>query len=215
MKRPLLVGFLLIFTFWTATSFAADPYKWTGFNAGIQGLGADGNTDWTYTSSNNTVDHRISGAMAGLFVGYNYQFPFNLVVGVETDINYGSIRGHEVCPNPDWIGESKVNWLGSTRLRVGYAFNRFLPYIALGPAYGRVNVFTKNNGSDEEFGETKTYLGFSPSVGVDFAVSKNLFVRAEYDYIYLGKKDMTVDFGNVVDTKVAFSEVKFAIGFTF
>ena len=214
MKRTFVVVFFMVFILWTTAALAADTYKWTGVDFGIQGSWAVGKTDWSYQNNGRTVDHRIDGWTAGGFVGYNYQFPFNLVLGVETDLNYASIKGFDTCPNPSWTGHSEIDWVGSTRLRVGYAIYRFLPYIAIGPAYGRVNVFTKNS-AGVEFGEKKTYLGVSPSIGLDFAITDNFFARAEYDYIYLGKNEMAVDFGNVVDTKVAFSNFKLAIGFKF
>lgn len=213
MKRAFFVVLMMVFALWTTSASAADTYKWTGVAFGLQGSGAVGQTDWTYQLGGN-VDHRIDGWTAGGFVGYNYQFPFNLVLGVETDFNYASIKGFDSCPNPSWSGHSEIEWVGSTRLRIGYAIYRFLPYVAIGPAYGRVNVFTKNS-AGKEFGEKETYFGFTPSVGLDFAITKNFFARAEYDYIYLGKKEMTVDSGLVVDTKVAFSNFKLAVGFRF
>jgi outer membrane immunogenic protein len=83
---------------------------------------------------------------------------------------------------------TRINWLGTVRGRIGYAFDRFLPYITGGVAFGGVRgayavttpagAFTAT-GSDTNFGWT---LGG----GLEYAFTPNLSLKAEYLYVDLG-----------------------------
>ena len=217
MKRIFFVVILLIFVSFSMTALAAGPaYNWTGFYAGLQGMYAHGHTDWLYTNVGTRADHTINGWTGGLFAGYNYQFPINVVIGIETDINYGKISGSTSCPNPTWLATSEVSWVGSTRVRAGYAVWRFLPYIAAGVAYGRAKISETQIGSGVDYSSSDTYVGWTPSIGLEFAITKNLMARAEYSYYDLGEKD--VQLVPVLDDTTAgitFQGVKFGLSWKF
>ncbi len=216
MKRIIFVVFLLIFSLFSLTASAAGPtYNWTGFYVGLQGSYGNGDTDWEYLSNQNTADHNIDGLMIGLFAGYNYQFPFNLVVGIETDINGGKIAGSGPCPNSSWSCSSEISWAGSTRARVGYAIYRFLPYVAAGVAYGRAEILTTPNSSGVEYGEKKIYVGWTPSIGLEYAITDNILARLEYTYTDLGEKESTVDNGLLVDSAIKFHAFKLGLSWKF
>ncbi|WP_142415869.1 outer membrane protein [Bartonella massiliensis] len=91
----------------------------------------------------------------------------------------------------------KQNWGGATRVRIGFAADRFMPYLAGGIAYGQFqdtvsisvkdedgNVVSSRNLTDE----TKTMVGYTLGGGIDFAMLDNVIVRAEYRYSDFGKK---------------------------
>jgi Opacity protein and related surface antigens len=125
MKRILFSFVLLIFFFASMPASAADPaYKWTGFYVGLQGSYDVGSSDWDFTDFDTHTDHTLTGGMGGLYAGYNYQFPFNLVIGIETDISGGKITGSSSCPNGSYSCDTDMNWIGSTRGRVGYEIGR-------------------------------------------------------------------------------------------
>lgn len=234
MKRIIFAVIFLVFTVFSTTAFAANStYNWTGFYIGLQGFYGNGGgdnhdyddddyysysgTDWKYASGilrGYHGDHDIDGWMGGAFAGYNYQFPFNLVVGVETDINGGEISGSgHNGPNPDWSENTDISWVGSTRFRLGYAIYRFLPYIAVGVAYGEANIYTEHEGI--EYGEKNIYFGLTPALGLEFAITKNLFTRLEYSYYAFGKERSEVDNGYLVDTKINFHSFKFGLSWKF
>ncbi|MCK1975216.1 outer membrane beta-barrel protein, partial [Bacillus safensis] len=78
--------------------------------------------------------------------------------------------------------------------RVGYAVDRFMPYLAGGVAFGNI----KNSGSIDNIGsfsESKTLTGWTAGAGVDYAATDNLIVRLEYRYTDYGDKD--IDFGGL------------------
>ncbi|OPB35333.1 hypothetical protein Btaycd_005810, partial [Bartonella taylorii] len=73
----------------------------------------------------------------------------------------------------------KQNWAGATRVRIGFAADRFMPYIAGGIAYTQLQdtlsiSFKKGDGrvvsSKNLTDETKTMIGYTLGGGVDFAM---------------------------------------------
>lgn len=91
----------------------------------------------------------------------------------------------------------KQNWGGATRVRIGFAADRFMPYLAGGIAYGQfqdtVSISVKGEdgtvvSSKNLTDETKTMIGYTVGGGVDFSVLDNVIVRAEYRYSDFGKK---------------------------
>jgi outer membrane protein OmpA-like peptidoglycan-associated protein/opacity protein-like surface antigen len=217
MKKIILfVSVLTVLIFTSVSAFAESTYNWTGFYAGLQGMYGHGNTKWEYTSNYARADHTINGWMGGIFLGYNYQFPVNVVVGVETDINYGKISGSASAPNPVYLVNTETNWLGSTRIRVGYAVWRFLPYVAAGVAYGRAKTYATYIATGEDYGETNTYIGWTPSAGLEFAITQNLKARLEYSYYDLGKKQFYTVLPTVpVEATITFEGIKFGLCWSF
>lgn len=99
----------------------------------------------------------------------------------------------------------KEKWSGATRVRIGFAADRIMPYIAGGVAYtqmqgisalevkkNRLLPANENGGkliaSGNVYDETKTLVGFTLGAGVDFAMTDNVLLRAEYRYSDYGKK---------------------------
>ncbi|WP_375639183.1 outer membrane protein [Bartonella sp. MF74HXZ] len=91
----------------------------------------------------------------------------------------------------------KQNWGGATRVRIGFAADRFMPYLAGGIAYGQFQDTVSISVKDEDgrvvssknlSDETKTMIGYTLGGGVDFSVLDNVIVRAEYRYSDFGKK---------------------------
>ncbi len=97
----------------------------------------------------------------------------------------------------------KEKWSGATRVRIGFATDRIMPYIAGGVAYTQMQGISAlevkkdaNAGKDANkviasgnvYDETKTLVGFTLGAGVDFAMTDNVLLRAEYRYSDYGKK---------------------------
>jgi outer membrane immunogenic protein len=215
MKRK-FISVIFLFLFFTSTNAFADPaYNWSGFYVGLQGMYATGTSDWDSAVNGHYTDHIFKGGVGGLFLGYNYQFPINLVAGVETDINYGKISGSSIDDiNPVWTMKSELNWLGSTRVRLGYAVWRFLPYVAVGLAYTRTELYAEDLSGNAP--DTKDYrFGWTPSIGLDFAITQNLLARAEYAYYDFGTKSVTFSDGQIVDNRIRFQGFKLGLAWKF
>lgn len=88
----------------------------------------------------------------------------------------------------------KQIWSGATRLRVGFAVDRVMPYVAGGVAYTQIkNTVLGEVDNKSKSDETKVMIGYSLGAGVDFEVVDNIVVRAEYRYSSFGKKKFAQD----------------------
>lgn len=183
----------------------AAPYSWTGFYGGVQAGYTWGKSDYSnYRISDGLWDYKgqidAKGFTAGVYAGYNYQFQNNLVVGLEGDINYDSAKGKAhargnlnfdepgVVPVTATTQEAKLKWDGSARLRVGYAIDRFLPYITGGVAFGKYD-YNPTWRVDSSLRYSSTHIGWTIGAGLEYAVTDNLIARVEYRYTDYGKKD--------------------------
>ncbi|WP_375663294.1 outer membrane protein [Bartonella sp. CL266QHHD] len=114
----------------------------------------------------------------------------------------------------------KEKWSGATRVRIGFAaVDRIMPYVAGGIAYAQVQGIQSVTGKGERVkveqkadvvenpsikqnvdltggtwaDDTKTMVGFTIGGGVDFAMTDNVLLRAEYRYSDFGKKKFAND----------------------
>ncbi|WP_254493683.1 outer membrane protein [Bartonella sp. B1099] len=97
----------------------------------------------------------------------------------------------------------KEKWAGATRVRIGFAAERIMPYVAGGIAYTQlqdtasISITDKNSDKIIASGtlsdETKTLVGYTLGAGVDLAMTNNIIVRAEYRYSDFGKKKFSND----------------------
>ncbi|MCZ2158142.1 porin family protein [Bartonella sp. 220] len=96
----------------------------------------------------------------------------------------------------------KQKWAGATRARVGFVIDRMMPYVAGGVVYTQLrNVLAVPlNTTDRAVSlaallhdEKKTMIGYTLGGGVDFAMTDNVIVRAEYRYSDYGKKKFAQD----------------------
>jgi len=149
-------------------------YNWTGFYIGLNGGGGLGGSKW---DSTNSFD--VNGGMIGATAGYNYQWG-HAVVGVEGDIDWADIDGstNTGCA----LGCKTSNtWLSTVRGRLGYAADRFLPYVTGGAAFGDVRASTPGFGVD-----TSTRTGWTLGGGLEAALAANWTAKVEYLYVDLG-----------------------------
>jgi outer membrane immunogenic protein len=113
----------------------APAFSWTGFTAGVQGGYGWNNNDVSVGGLAGETSADFDGAIAGGFVGFNYDLGNSWVVGVEADFekNWGDDSATLFGTSLDY----GFDWQGSVRGRVGYAFDRALIYGTAGWAYAR------------------------------------------------------------------------------
>jgi len=208
MRRLLYFAVFTVLIFVSTSAFAGNTYNWTGFYVGAQGSYYFGSADWQNIDdmSKEDLNNTLTGAMGGLFIGYNYQTPINIVVGVVTDINVGELTASSQCPNPTFNCKTQMTWLGSTSVRVGYPFGRILPYVGVGLAYA--DAYLKGYSSIASINTKDFYFGLTPSMGVDFVIVKNLIGRAEWAYYDFRQKHVGFNNGEDADVKIQFNELK-------
>lgn len=161
------------------------PFDWSGFYLGANGGYGRGRSSWSDPAAGpDSGNFRTRGALAGGQIGYNWQIG-KIVVGAETDIDWANINGASaaggVCAtNGGGQCETRQSWLGTTRARLGYAFDRFLPYITGGVAYGNVQAAQPTGTS------SGTQTGWTAGGGVEYGISRNWSAKAEFLHIDLG-----------------------------
>jgi len=162
------------------------PYNWTGFYVGINGGGGWGRSDWT-NAAGSTGSFDLSGGLVGGTFGYNWQMN-QIVFGLEGDIDWSDIRGSTstgICAGSSC--ETRNSWLGTVRGRVGYAFDRFLPYFTGGLAVGDIKASQIGFGS-----ATDTNAGWALGGGLEASIAGPWSAKVEYLYVDLGKHSCDV-----------------------
>lgn len=183
-----------------AAPYYVAPFNWTGFYLGINGGYGWGTSDWSSAVTSGSA--KPKGAIAGGTLGYNLQTGV-WVWGLEADLAYSWVKGSDssgtgVCAG---VGcETRNTYLATGRGRIGYSFNRWLPYVTGGAAYGGIKM-TPNTG----LSETKSRLGWTLGGGVEYAFLGAWSAKLEYLYVDLGKA--TCSAGTCgIDTDVKFKE---------
>ena len=223
MKRVLLVttGFGLLAA--TATAIAADlPYRnqmavkapayvpvftWTGFYIGVNGGGAFGTSTYNFGGLG-SASFNTSGGLAGGTIGFNYQTGA-LVWGVEGDGDWSGISGSSTCLGGLSTCQTKNDWLATARGRLGYAFDRVLPYVTGGAAFGDIKAGVPALTIDT------ANTGWTVGGGVEYAFLPNWTAKIEYLYVNLGNVDCGLACANIVPTKVDFTTNVVRVGLNY
>ncbi|MGP0061186.1 MAG: outer membrane protein [Beijerinckiaceae bacterium] len=234
MVRKLLVSGVA-FAALTSGAYGANPppvFTWTGFYVGANaGLSGNKFTDDFYLNGGYdlTQHARSNGFSGGGQVGFNYQFSNNFVVGLETDLQGSSLKGTYYAESAIFgVNEaaSQVDWWGTARARVGYAFGNILPYATGGFAYGRVT-----NSCDLTLGPvgcqrgdyswSSLRTGWAAGAGLEYALTGNLIFKTEYLYTDLGSwysqdpQDAIHDPGLFQNVKTSFHTVRAGLDWKF
>ena len=154
----------------------APVYNWTGFYLGANGGGGWGHSFWNA----NTTGINLSGGQAGGTLGYNRQLG-NVVFGVEGDVDWSGFNGTSTtagCPGGCSTSDS---WLSTVRGRIGYSFDRVMPYATGGLAVGDIRASAPGFA-----GGASTNAGWTLGGGVEVALPGNWSAKAEYLRVDLG-----------------------------
>ncbi|MGH6684013.1 MAG: outer membrane protein [Pseudolabrys sp.] len=196
MKRFILAACAgLLALAMASPSFAADlprpaykapiyvaPFSWSGFYIGLNGGYGWGDSDWS--SAATAGNAKPKGGLIGGTIGYNFQTGV-WVWGIEGDFDYSWMKGTDsggtgVCTG---VGcETKNTWFGTARGRVGYSFDRWMPYITGGAAFANVKMTPNTGGS-----ETDNRFGWTAGAGLEYAFAGGWSAKVEYLYADLGK----------------------------
>jgi len=154
----------------SAPAVAAD---FSGVNVGLD-LGAA-------IGSSGDVD--TSGYAIGGHLGYNLQNG-PIVGGLEGDILFSDANGGAQA-----TGSFTTNYLDSLRARAGYAFGPILAYGTLGWAYSDQRYSSLYGAYD------KSLTGYVFGAGAEYAIMRNISVRAELRRYEFGSTGYTTPTG--------------------
>ncbi len=185
-------------------------FTWTGLYVGGQIGYAWGHDPviWTGISNDDELafgafTHTPQGVIGGAHVGYNLQYNPWLVIGLEGSVDGTSLSNTRAVPANDIFldtpgiitSRSEADVQGSLRGRVGIALDRVLLYGTGGVAFTGFNTtivdttgffvgspLTNANFSTANATFTNTRVGYTAGGGLEYAVTNNWWVRAEYRY---------------------------------
>ena len=187
------------------------PFNWTGLYVGAQIGYGWGNADaqsGPLAGFDQTYSYDTDGWVGGGYAGYNWQYQ-NLVYGIETDIEASSISGAGIG-SLGYGHDAEIGWLGSTRGRLGIAYDRTLFYATAGWAYGDVKI-------DKGFASySDVRSGWTAGVGAERAITDRMMVRLEYRYTDLGSSNFSSSaVGSIDKSEVDFHAVRAGLSFKF
>ena len=157
-------------------------YSWTGFYLGLNGGYGFGRSEFNGTLPSGSFD--TSGGLFGATVGYNWQTG-PVVFGLEGDIDWSGMRGSGTCGGLSC--STRNDYLATIRGRLGYAMDRWMPYITGGAAIGNVKT------SIPAFGDTNnTKGGWTLGGGIEASLMGPWTAKVEYLHVDLGNADTAV-----------------------
>ncbi len=202
MQKTFLIAAVMATSLLVGSAFAADlpgpvykgappapvsapAFSWTGFYVGADaGFNALATNDVIPGYPSNFTLSSTAFAIGGK-AGYNYQMPSNVVVGLEA-------AGTFVFNNSTHLtggggGETytvKENFQGDVVAKLGYAFDRFMPYIKGGVAFANLDDLHYSGSTSK----SATYTGWTVGAGIDYALTDNWIIALDYAYASYPKK---------------------------
>ena len=203
----------------------APAFTWTGCYLGINGgwIGSDE----SYTSnfdviggprdpaeaasiveSRNSYGPNDSGGTAGGQFGCQTQLG-SWVIGGEWDWNWSGLKEDntyvDLFPNQfnqDWYQytHKELDWFSTARVKLGFAWDRFMIYATGGLAYGSFDANTHLDFADFVpplffGGYHEKRFGWTAGGGLEWAFANNWTAKAEYLYLDFG----SFDYVSVID----------------
>jgi len=205
------------------------------FYVGINGggsFGASNNLTLSNSRDPSLADigqfYRDSG-FGGVQLGYTsagFGWGNRVVFGLETDFQGAGIDSSLTRADlnydfrPAFFDASQsIDFFGTVRVRIGYAFDRALVYATGGWAYGDVQTTVNINHGFNNFKSDAVDTGYVVGGGVEYRFAPCWSAKVEYQYIDLGTQTITgvasdgsVDYLNVYNN---FSTVKVGINYHF
>lgn len=199
MKTLKLLAAMLLAVVFAAPAFSQQYWSdgpYVGINAGL------GQGKYVEVPDYARDQIKVNGGLFGVQWGYNLKFG-SLVVGMETDLQKGGGDGNRstnLCPGctnyTDVVKDAaRLDWFGTTRVRIGYPVGRFLPYVTGGIAYGSIGQSSREDiaatgkykfSYSYSSSETQTAVGSVYGAGLEYALTDNWRVRGEYMRVNLG-----------------------------
>jgi high affinity Mn2+ porin len=164
-------------------------YEWTGFYVG----GSFGYGGGSFGPGTNPLPlqgvflpHSVTGVTGGYQIGYNRELANHVVLGIEADTTFPTYLDQAAFGRmPPAAFNTTLDYIGTVRGRIGYAFGRFMPYVTGGFAWGHAHIAI-NDGSGGAPGGYQP--GWTAGLGLEFAVSGNWTAKLEYDYVELARQ---------------------------
>ena len=221
----------------------APPLNWTGFY-----IGGNIGYGWGNIQSTATIPFLASvglpttytdsltpqGIIGGAQYGYNFQVDPNWVFGIEADIQGANQKASSTFVEPftilgpvtgtaTFLHSEQLQWFGTVRGRIGYAFYHAMLYGTGGLAYGHLNssltatTISSVGTTSATLSGSKINEGWTVGGGFEgaFPNCPNWTWRVEYLYIDLGTVNYPVAGATQFSNKITDNIVRFGINYLF
>ncbi len=196
-------------------------YNWSGLYVGAQGGYAWGDSHWSDSIGYYHSDIDPDGFFGGIYAGYNYQFANNVVFGIDADINASGIDGSEDLRYGGGVDSfhalvGDVKYTAAVRARLGYAMDRWMPYIAGGLSVSEYEWSLVEDTGYVDFRNKETFTGWNIGVGAEYAFTDNVIFRGEYRYSDFGSYDAYESWtGNNTEVDLKTNDIRLGVAYKF
>jgi outer membrane immunogenic protein len=173
---------------------------WSGMYVGLQGGWGFGRAQQREVSFR-TGDYSIDGGLLGVTWGTNWQVG-RAVFGIESDFAFAMMRGSTdgasspfgPCGGVPANCDAKLQWFGTTRARLGQAFDNYLLYVTGGAAWASIRGSEGNGLAIPPVGAgTQSRYGWTAGAGLETKFAQNWSAKVEYLYVDLGTSRVFID----------------------
>ncbi|HXW69843.1 MAG TPA: outer membrane protein [Methylocella sp.] len=199
LKRSLLASTCILTLAGAANAADLTPlppppvFTWAGFYLGGQigyGWATDNGNIYNFgplgpiAAANAVAPSSTSpdGVVGGAHVGYNWQLA-QWVFGLEGDVDGTSLK-QTILPLPYVSSTTNLFIQGTILGRVGYAFDHLLVYAIGGGTWGGIHNTYNVSGTIASYPTARS--GWTVGGGLEYAVTDNWSLRAEYRYANFG-----------------------------
>jgi outer membrane immunogenic protein len=180
-------------------------YDWTGFyvggNVGVGDLQdkVAPTTTTVFQNAGTQTSVSTGGLVGGVQGGYNFQFS-SVVIGVEGSWMASAISDSQITPSllsPAGNAQKSTDaphWYATATGRLGYADNDMLFYVKGGAAWMSAEYTQQVVGNTSQL-VTANRHGYTVGGGFEYALTENISVKLEYDYLNFGTQ--TYNFNNL------------------
>jgi outer membrane immunogenic protein len=162
-------------------------FNWTGYYLGIGGGFQAGTVEGASVAGFNIQPTFTYFAVGG---AYRFQLPNNLVLGLEVSAPVWVSSNTFVTPGGGTTLSFKPQFVLTPEVQLGYAFDRFLPYVGLGVGVVDTKVSFTPAGATS-LSDTELDPLLIVTFGVDYAIANNWIVGVRYDHIETEQRNYT------------------------
>lgn len=170
----------------SAYEVAAPVDDWTAFYAGVFAGYTGGRSEYWGSTGGPTFPYigEAAGGLIGFQLGADYQVE-SFLLGAVADIAWANLGSSATGGGA--VFDSRLQYLGTVRARVGVANETLLGYVHGGLAYGS-NTINATMAGGAPFPEVhgNGRIGYTLGAGVEAKVSDNVSLLAEYAFTDLG-----------------------------
>lgn len=190
-----------------APEIVAPEMTWSGFY-----IGANVGYGWANVGTSG-VSNDLNGIIGGGQLGYNWQLG-KFILGAEADFQASGESRSDTATvlGTSFTVDQKIQWFGTARGRIGYAFGPWMVYGTGGVAWQNYKLSVSALGS--EISDNSTKIGWTAGGGIEWMFLPKWSAKIEYLYMDTGNTDVTL-FGTTFSARAKNSIARLGINYHF